>query len=107
MNTQSSLIIDKLCESRQNINEGKDMVLTDLLLLRAAYDSDLHRAIEKGNQKAVDKWLDDYRKDKSNAIELSWYKDVPVKVSELKKQLAKMDKEYDDAHARGQKIFGE
>ena len=95
-----------------NIIEGlnileKKQSLEDLVLLRAAYNEELHNAISKGNQKALDKWVKSYKSDPSNKEELSWYTDVPLDVKVLKKELAKQDKEYDDAHSHGRKIFGE
>lgn len=100
-----SAILEGLAQDR--IEERMASGLSDLVLLRAMYVKDLYNAIKKGNQKALDKWVNDYKADPSNKEELSWYEDEKLDVKKLRKELAEQEREYDRVHAQGRTVFGE
>lgn len=100
-----SQILEGLAQDR--IEERMASGLSDLVLLRAMYVKDLYNAIKKGNQKELDKWVNDYKADPSNKEELSWYEDEKLDVKKLRKELAEQEREYDRVHAQGRTVFGE
>ena len=100
-----SQILEGLAQDR--IEERMASGLSDLVLLRAMYVKDLYNAIKKGNQRALDKWVNDYKADPSNKEELSWYEDEKLDVKKLRKELAEQEAEYDRVHAQGRTVFGE
>lgn len=76
--------------------------LTDLLLLRAAYNAEFHKAIETGDEDKLKNYVVNYDGDDKEFYDMT----EEINMSELQVALKQSDKEYDVAIKTGRRVVG-